>query len=254
VIDQYGGPEVLTHREVADPVPAPGEVLLRVKAFGLNHAECYFRSGAWGEVPRITGIEAVGVVEFDPSGALAPGAGANVVGTSRSRSPHLLLDDGRLPRSGLDVVVDLVGNATLRDSLRCVRPGGRMVQLGFLGGLDPVPDFNPIEDLPTGVQLSFYGSAFVLGSASYPLAEIPFAELFDAAAKGELQPGPARTFGFTAAELTEAHRLMESGTAGGKLVVVVGPASPEHRELHLPSPTAAVVDEQADRGDGGGEG
>ena len=41
----------------------------------------------------------------------------------------------------------------LRDSLRIVRTGGRMCQLGFLGGLEPVTDFNPIADLPTGVQL-----------------------------------------------------------------------------------------------------
>jgi len=48
IIDHYGPPEVLTHAVVADPIPAPGEVLIRVKAFGLNHAECYFRSGSLG--------------------------------------------------------------------------------------------------------------------------------------------------------------------------------------------------------------
>src|SRR4051812_49810106 len=87
VIEQYGGPEVLVHREVADPVAAAGEVLLRVKAFGLNHAECYFRSGAWGEVARITGIEAVGIVEADPNGVHEPGTRvlALVGGLGRSR-------------------------------------------------------------------------------------------------------------------------------------------------------------------------
>lgn len=48
VISAHGGPEVLTLTELPDPVPADGEVLIRVKAFGLNHAEAYMRSGAWG--------------------------------------------------------------------------------------------------------------------------------------------------------------------------------------------------------------
>ena len=84
----------------------------------------------------------------------------------------VLIDDGQLAgqvRSlgiEVDCVFDLVGNSVLRDSLRIVRPGGRVCQLGFLGGLEPVTDFDPITDLPTGVQLSFYGSAFVLGTGT----------------------------------------------------------------------------------------
>ena len=48
-----------------------------------------------------------------------------------------------------------------------------MCQLGLLGGLEPVTDFNPIANLPTGVQFTFYGSAFVLGTASFLLADTP---------------------------------------------------------------------------------
>ena len=48
VITEYGGPDVLRVTELPDPVPAPGEVLIRVRAFGLNHAEAYMRSGSWG--------------------------------------------------------------------------------------------------------------------------------------------------------------------------------------------------------------
>jgi len=115
--------------------------------------------------------------------------------------------------------VDLVGNPVLRDSLWCVRAGGRLVQLGFLGGLAPVEAFNPVSDMPTGVHLSFYGSAFVLGSARYPLSEIPLDDIFRQVRNGRLHAGPVRTFAFH--EVLAAHRLMEAGTAGGKLVVVL---------------------------------
>jgi NADPH:quinone reductase-like Zn-dependent oxidoreductase len=47
VIKQYGGPEVLAIEDRPDPEPKVGEVLIEVKAFGVNHAEIYFRKGAW---------------------------------------------------------------------------------------------------------------------------------------------------------------------------------------------------------------
>src|SRR6266704_4862390 len=73
VITAYGGPEVLSVVELPDPVPAAGQVLIRVRAFGLNHAETYMRSGAWGKVAQVTGIECAGTVQADPNGRLAAG-------------------------------------------------------------------------------------------------------------------------------------------------------------------------------------
>jgi NADPH:quinone reductase-like Zn-dependent oxidoreductase len=73
VIKQYGGPDVLAIEERPDPEPEAGQVVIEVKAFGLNHAEVYFRKGAWGDVAEITGIECVGVVISDPDGRFAPG-------------------------------------------------------------------------------------------------------------------------------------------------------------------------------------
>lgn len=75
VVEHPGGPEVLEIREVAVPTPANGEVLIRVKAFGLNRSELHFRGGAAysGSFPRIPGIEATGVVAEAPGGELAPG-------------------------------------------------------------------------------------------------------------------------------------------------------------------------------------
>ena len=73
VITEPGGPEVLQIQEVADPVPGDGEVLIAVKAFGVNHAETHMRKGEWPEATPISGIEAVGPVVTDPSGVLAEG-------------------------------------------------------------------------------------------------------------------------------------------------------------------------------------
>jgi len=73
VIRQYGGPEVLAIEERPDPRPEPGHVIIEVKAFGLNHAEVYFRKGIWGEVAEVTGIECVGLVKADPDGRFALG-------------------------------------------------------------------------------------------------------------------------------------------------------------------------------------
>jgi NADPH:quinone reductase-like Zn-dependent oxidoreductase len=73
VIKQYGGPEVLALEERPEPQSKPGHVLIEVKAFGLNHAEVYFRKGAWGDVAEISGIECVGVVKADADGRFAPG-------------------------------------------------------------------------------------------------------------------------------------------------------------------------------------
>lgn len=75
VVRRAGGPEVLELCEVPRPVPQPGWVLVRVKAFGLNRGELLTRQGHSPTVtfPRILGIECVGVVEEAPGGELAPG-------------------------------------------------------------------------------------------------------------------------------------------------------------------------------------
>jgi NADPH:quinone reductase-like Zn-dependent oxidoreductase len=88
VRQQYGGPEQLQIRQVPDPTAARGEVLVRVKAFGINRAEQYFRLGLWGDVAAISGIECVGEVIDDPSGSLARGQTVMALmgGMGRSRS------------------------------------------------------------------------------------------------------------------------------------------------------------------------
>src|SRR6516164_6991929 len=68
VIREAGGPEVLRIEERPVPVPRDGEVLIRVKAFGLNRSELFTRQGYSPTVrfPRVLGIEAVGLVAAAP--------------------------------------------------------------------------------------------------------------------------------------------------------------------------------------------
>ncbi|MCH8247711.1 MAG: zinc-binding dehydrogenase [Bacteroidetes bacterium] len=76
VIEKAGPPDVLQLLERPRPVPKPGWVLIRVKAFGLNRSELFTRQGHSGNAvpfPRILGIEAVGVVEAAPNGEFRPG-------------------------------------------------------------------------------------------------------------------------------------------------------------------------------------
>jgi len=75
VIYEAGGPEVLKLENRPLPVPKQGEVLIRVKAFGLNRSELFTRQGHSPGVafPRILGIEAVGLVEHAPGDEFSPG-------------------------------------------------------------------------------------------------------------------------------------------------------------------------------------
>jgi NADPH2:quinone reductase len=45
VLDRHGGPEILRVRVIPDPMPAPGEVRVRIEAIGVNYAEVLSRKG-----------------------------------------------------------------------------------------------------------------------------------------------------------------------------------------------------------------
>lgn len=322
VVTEHGGPEVLRIQELPDPVASDGDVLIRVKAFGLNHADTYMRSGIWPFGIPVLGIEAAGTVEDDPSGRFEPGApvvaivggmarnrngsyaelvsvpasnvvaieasltwaelaaipevyatawtalhtnldlqagqsvlirgatstvgqaainlasdlGAHVIATTRNPERELrlrelgahevLIDDGELAAQvrtthpdGVDAVLELVGNSVLRDSLRAVRPTGGVCLVGFLGGLEPIADFDPLMDLPSGVRLTTFASAFVLGDEYFPTSDVPLQEIAEKASRGVFKAKPARVFQFD--QIIDAHRLMETGRADGKLVVEI---------------------------------
>lgn len=93
VIHRHGGPEVLRIEDVPAPSPGPGEILVEVKACGLNYLDIFVRRGTPGlhvTFPRITGGDIAGVVA---------GVGAGVDGRMRGHrvllDPMIELPDGR---------------------------------------------------------------------------------------------------------------------------------------------------------------
>jgi NADPH:quinone reductase len=61
----FGGPEVLQYNDIPAPIPGPGELLVQMKAIGLNYADIYRRKGNYTIVPQekyIAGYEGTGIV------------------------------------------------------------------------------------------------------------------------------------------------------------------------------------------------
>jgi NADPH:quinone reductase len=164
---------------------------------------------------------------------MAVNAGVNVIATTRNRErlPTLeALGASRVEIEGpdlskriaeakkLDAVLDLVGNSTILDSLNMLRRGGRACLAGWLGGLAPIHDFNPLLQMASGVYLTFFGS-FVFGTPGFPLSDVPLQAIAADIAAGRYSAKPSRVFRFE--DIREAHRVMDANHANGKMVVVI---------------------------------
>ena len=65
-ISRFGGPEVLKLVELPTPVPGTGQLLVRIRASGINLADALTRQDRYAvtpPLPAILGAEAAGVVE-----------------------------------------------------------------------------------------------------------------------------------------------------------------------------------------------
>src|SRR5262245_18260559 len=162
---------------------------------------------------------------------IASNAGLNVIATTRNQARfEKLLGLGaqrvelegpglskRLPEvKKVDAVLDLVGNRTLLDSIAIPHRRGRICLAGWPGGLEPIPDFSPLSQMPSGVLSSLFGS-FVFATPEFPVSEVPLQEIVDRLEKGVYKAKPAAVFSFD--QIREAQRLMESNQATGKIVV-----------------------------------
>lgn len=88
IVRQFGGPEVLRLEDVPDPKPAPSQVLVRIRAIGVNPVDTYVRTGTYARnkpaLPYIPGADAAGDIESigaDVKG-FAPGDRVYIYGTA----------------------------------------------------------------------------------------------------------------------------------------------------------------------------
>lgn len=164
---------------------------------------------------------------------IAVNEGVTVITSTRSESkvalltelgaPRVLLENGKLSEAvrafapeGIDAVLDLIGNSTLLDSLRMARKGGHVCVAGFLAGSEPVA-FNWLADMPFGVDFNAFAS-LLFGTKDFPHSDIPMQQIVDRVADGTYKTKPVKVFPFE--QIPDAHRLMESSSANGKIVVV----------------------------------
>ncbi len=95
-VHRFGGPEVLQLEEVPNPKPGPGQVVVGVKAIGVNPADTYIRAGTYPRKPSLPytpGLDAAGIVEAVGVGVTGFSEGARVyaAGTASGAYAELAL-------------------------------------------------------------------------------------------------------------------------------------------------------------------
>ena len=161
--------------------------------------------------------------------AIARNRGVRVVSTTRNPAradllrragaAEVVIDGGtiagpvrELHADGVDKVLELIGTTTLADSLHCVRRGGLVCMTGMVGNAWSIPDFSPMDTIPTAVGLTTYDG----GVADF--LAMPFTDLAAQVAAGTLPVTIGRVFRLD--DIVEAHRMAEENRAGGKIVVL----------------------------------
>jgi len=101
VITRHGPPDVLTVREAPDPVAGPDEVVIRVRAAGINFADLLARQGLYPDAPKppcVVGYEVAGTVETRGPGMVGPREGAAVIAVTRfgGQSERVVVPAGRM--------------------------------------------------------------------------------------------------------------------------------------------------------------
>jgi NADPH:quinone reductase-like Zn-dependent oxidoreductase len=149
-IDQYGGTEVLKVRDVPRPVPGPEQVLVAVRAAGINPSEGKMRAGLVRQIFPLTfpsgeGSDLAGVVEQIGAGVTGVVVGDEVIGYTDNRASHaeyVLVAASNLTPKPADVPWEVAGalfvaGVTGVATVRAVAPtaGEAVVIAGAAGGV-----------------------------------------------------------------------------------------------------------------------
>jgi NADPH:quinone reductase-like Zn-dependent oxidoreductase len=168
--DRYGDIDVLNVVDVRDPVPKEGEVLVRVKAAGINPGEAGIRKGALHDLwpatfPSGEGSDFAGVVQQAGPGVDGWRAGDEVIGFTNNRASHAQLvvaDAKNLTERPAGVPWDAAGalfvaGTTAWAAVRAVgvAAGDTIVVSGAAGGVGSL-----------AAQLAHNAGATVIGLAS----------------------------------------------------------------------------------------
>lgn len=160
--------------------------------------------------------------------AIAKHHGAFVVSTTRSESradllrrsgaDDVLIDSGTIAEEarkrfpeGFDKVLELVGVATLADSLKATKKNGIVCSCGILGDKWVLPELDPNFLIPSGVFLTTFASF------ADPFSAGPINTVARAIKDGSMQI-PIKTFKLD--EIVQAHTEMDESTAAAKIVIL----------------------------------
>ncbi|MFE5088739.1 NADP-dependent oxidoreductase [Streptomyces mirabilis] len=168
--DGFGGIDVLRVDEVERPVPGDGQVLVRVKAAGINPSEAAIRTGAVAHIfpstfPSGQGSDLAGIIEEVGGGVEGHTPGDEVIGFSNKRASQaelVLVEAGDLSRKPENVSWEVAGSlyvvgVTAWAAVHSVEPkeGETVVVSGAAGGVGSL-----------AVQLARRSGATVIGLAS----------------------------------------------------------------------------------------
>lgn len=160
---------------------------------------------------------------------LAKNFGLTVVATTRNVDKgqilkengvdEVMIDDGQISSkikarftNGVDKVLELIGTSSLKDSLQCVNPGGTVCMTGMLSEQWAIADFAPMDYIPATVKLTVYDSGQVKIDPGH------FQKFITDVEDGKVRLNVSRVFSLN--EIVQAHELMESNKASGKIVVI----------------------------------
>ncbi|MET9327365.1 quinone oxidoreductase [Tsukamurella sp. NPDC003166] len=144
-VTEHGGPDVLTYGESPDPVPGPGQVLVRTSAIGVNFIDTYFREGMYPTaLPYIPGSEGSGTVVALGEGVTnravgdvvawcdGPGSYAELVNVPADRT--VAVPDGVPPAVAASVLLQGMTAHYLTHDSHPVRPGDTVLVHAGAGG------------------------------------------------------------------------------------------------------------------------